>query len=45
MSMRLLRMLIRETILQEIDINDVENVCYTAGSTHAMKTASQGEAL
>jgi len=42
MSMRLLRVLIRETILQEIDINSVENVCFTTGSTHVMKTCKIG---
>jgi hypothetical protein len=42
MSKGLLRALIRETLLQEIDIEDVGSICYTAGSTHVMKTCKIG---
>ena len=42
MSQRLLRNLIKEVLMSEIDITDVENVCYTAGSTHVMKTCKIG---
>lgn len=38
----LLRSLIRETLIKEIDIEDVGDVCYTAGSTHVMKTCKIG---
>ena len=42
MSQRLLRDLVREVLIIEIDIADVEDVCYTAGSTHVMKTCKIG---
>jgi hypothetical protein len=42
MSLRLLRALIREAVLQEIDVSQVEGECYAAGSTHVMKTCKIG---
>jgi hypothetical protein len=38
MSLKALRDLIREVLLTEVDISGVGDVCYTAGSTHVMKT-------
>lgn len=40
MSARLLRRLIREILMNEIDISDVQDFCYTAGSTHVMQTCN-----
>ena len=42
MSKRLLRDLVKEVLMSEIDVGDVEDVCYTAGSTHVMKTCRIG---
>ena len=42
MSLTLLRRLIRETIINEVDMSEVGDVCYTAGSTHVMKTCKIG---
>ena len=43
MSIRLLRNLIREILVKEADISDAGDVCYTAGSTHVMKTCKIGK--
>lgn len=37
-----LRRIIREAILSEVDIEEVSDMCYTAGSTHVMKTCRIG---
>lgn len=42
MSARLLRTLIREMLINEIDVSDVQDFCYAAGSTHVMQTCSIG---
>lgn len=42
MAIDLLRRLIREVLLNEVDVADVTDVCYTAGSTHVMKTCKIG---
>lgn len=42
MNFEELRQLIRESILTEIDIEDVGDVCFATGSTHIMKTCSIG---
>lgn len=44
MKMRLndLRRLIREVIINEVDISEVTDTCYVAGSTHVMQTCKIG---
>lgn len=42
MNIQTLRQLIRESILNEIDIDDVSDMCFATGSTHIMKTCSIG---
>lgn len=42
MNIETLRQLIRESILNEINIEDVGDVCFATGSTHIMKTCSIG---
>jgi len=42
MSIKALRQLIREVLLSEIDSSQLADVCYTAGSTHVMKTCRIG---
>lgn len=43
MSVRLLKQMIQEVLLNEVDIEDLSNVCFTAGSTHVMKTCKIGK--
>jgi len=38
----LLRSVIRDMLLAEVDIEEVEDICYTAGSTHVMRTCRIG---